>query len=71
MKFVTYDYEEPYANPDPRNFWHIYSTDQTDVLDSATLMEIYAPMTLAMETKIMAICEAIDAAVETAELLKK
>ncbi len=65
MKNVSYDYEEPHENPDPRNFWHIYSTDQTEVLEGGTLMYLYGPMTEEMEAKIIAICEAIDAAVET------
>jgi hypothetical protein len=68
MKYVLYDYEEPYADPDPRNFWHIYSNDEADhdVFDETTLLYIYGPRTPEMGDAIVKICEAIDAAVDLA-----
>ena len=71
MKYVTYDYEEAYAPPDPRNFWHIYGTDEApeEVFDEGSIL-ICGPQTDEMRAKIVAICEAIDAAIETALVLR-
>lgn len=71
MKYVSYDYETPYPEGDARNFWHIYSTDadEHDSLNGAnSILYIKGRNSIALEGAVLKIAEAIDAAVEIAEL---
>lgn len=61
MKYVAYDYEI--------DFWHIFAldTDKGALMGAGSVMEILGPDTKEMQDAIVAICKAIDAAVDIAE----
>jgi hypothetical protein len=55
---VAYDYEEPYPDPDPRNYWHIYEIGMAG--DDEVSGTIKAPFTPEMGEAIKRIVVAIN-----------